>query len=142
MFKTAASSPAGPPTDPHAMRISVRPEYLPEQSDPDTRRYVFAYHVLIENVGDESAQLFWRHWYIHDPVAGDQEIAGEGVVGESPRLQPGGSHAYQSFCVLRGRTGHMEGFYHFRRNDGTVFKSAIPRFNFHAPPADGGAFRT
>lgn len=134
--------PERPPLDPDAMRITVRPEYLAEESDPETEQYVFAYHVVIENVGLVPAQLFWRHWYIHDPVAGDQEVEGEGVVGDSPRLEPGDSHRYGSFCVMRGKTGHMEGFYHFRRDDGSVFKAAIPRFEFLVPPADGGAFLT
>jgi ApaG protein len=140
MFRPVESE--RPPLDPDAMRISVEPEYLADQSDPETEQYVFAYRVQIENVGTDPAQLFWRHWYIHDPIAGDQEIEGEGVVGESPRLDPGASHTYQSFCVLRGKTGHMEGFYHFRRDDGSVFKAAIPRFEFLVPPGDGGTFLT
>ena len=28
----------------------------------------------------------------------------------------------------------MEGFYHFRRRDGSVFRAPIPRFQFTAPP--------
>ncbi|MDH3733499.1 MAG: Co2+/Mg2+ efflux protein ApaG [Gemmatimonadota bacterium] len=142
MFKPSTPSSAGPPVDPAAMQVSVRQEYLSDQSDPETSQYVFAYDILIENVGADAAQLFWRHWYIHDPAAGDQEIEGEGVVGESPRLEPGESHSYQSFCVLRGKTGHMEGFYHFRRDDGSVFKAAIPRFELQVPPGDGGTFLT
>ncbi|MYG19511.1 MAG: ApaG domain, partial [Gemmatimonadales bacterium] len=86
------------------------------------------------NVGTETAQLFWRHWLIHDLVAGDHEVEGEGVVGQSPVLRPGDSHRYNSFCILRGPTGHMEGFYHFRRRDGSVFRAPIPRFQFTAPP--------
>lgn len=140
MFQPADLGPKGPPLDPDAMRIAVRPEYLPDHSDPGGFRFVFAYHVEIENIGSVAARLFWRHWYIHDPVAGDQEVEGEGVVGESPRLEPGDSHHYQSFCVLHGTTGHMEGFYHFRRDDGSEFKAAIPRFAFHVPPDDGGTF--
>jgi ApaG protein len=141
MFQPATPSSAGPPLDADAMRITVRPEYLPDQSDPEGWRYIFAYHVLIENVGTRPAQLTWRHWYIHDPAGEDQEVEGEGIVGESPRLEPGASHQYQSFCVLRGKTGHMEGFYHFRRDDGSQFKSAIPRFDFQVPPDEGGTFR-
>jgi ApaG protein len=136
VFKPA--SPGPPPIDADAFRVAVRPEYLPEQSDAHTSRYVFAYHVLIENVGDRAARLFWRHWLIHDPAAGDQEVEGEGVVGESPRIEPGDSHRYQSFCVLRGRTGYMEGFYHFRRDDGSVFRSPIPRFTLRATPGPPG----
>jgi len=140
MFQPAAPAPTGPPIESDSFRISVLPEYMPAHSDPAGSRYVFAYHVLIENVGQEPARLFWRHWRIHDSVVGDHEVEGEGIVGESPRLEPGTEHRYQSFCVLRGKTGHMEGFYHFRRDDGSEFKSVIPRFEFQVPPGDGRTF--
>lgn len=122
------------PIVPDAMAIHVRPEYAAEHSDPAAWRYVFVYHITIENVGAETAQLFWRHWLIHDLVAGDHEVEGEGVVGQSPVLRPGASHRYNSFCILRGPTGHMEGFFHFRRGDGSVFRAPVPRFHFNAPP--------
>ena len=129
---------ARPPVEADAMTITVRPEYATRYSDPRVGQYVFTYDVTIENVGGEMAQLLWRHWLIHDPVAGDHEVEGEGVVGEFPILRPGEAHRYQSFCVLRGPNGHMEGFYHFRRRDGSVFRAPVPRFHFHAPPEAAG----
>ena len=127
-----------PPVEPDAMAITVQPVYASEHSDPGAWQYVFVYYVTIENVGDETVQLFWRHWFIHDLVAGDHEVEGEGVVGRSPVLRPGETHRYNSFCVLRGPSGHMEGYYHFRRADGRVFRAPIPRFHFHAPPEAAG----
>lgn len=122
-----------------AIRVRVRTAYFAAESDPRALRYVFPYFVRIENVGTETVRLFWRHWRIHDPVAGDQEVRGEGVVGETPLLAPGEVHEYQSFCILRSPTGHMDGFYHFRRGDGSVFRAPIPRFHLQAPlDADGG----
>ena len=121
------------------MQVTVDTRHAVEHSAPAAWRYVFVYHVHIRNVGDETAQLFWRHWRIHDLVAGDHEVEGEGVVGESPTLGPGEEHKYQSFCVLRGPSGHMEGYYHYRRQDGSVFKGPIPRFQLQAPPEAVGA---
>jgi ApaG protein len=114
------------------IRITVRPFFSPEHSDEMEPRYVFVYRILIENESDRTAQLLWRHWYIHDVVAGDSEVAGEGVVGEQPVLAPGDTHEYESFCVLRGPVGHMEGFYEFRRPDQTTFRAAVPRFLLNA----------
>jgi ApaG protein len=110
------------------IRITAHPFYLPGQSDPAEPRYVFGYRIRIENVGREPARLRWRHWYVHDPVAGDSEVEGEGVVGEQPLLSSGSVHEYQSFCMLRGPAGHMEGYYVLERPDGTRFRAAIPRF--------------
>jgi ApaG protein len=110
------------------IRVSAQPYYVAEQSEPEQRRFVFVYHMRIENVGDEPAQLLWRRWFIHDRVAGDHEIEGMGVVGEQPLIEPGEVHEYQSFCVLGGPSGYMEGSFEFRRPDGEMFEAAIPRF--------------
>jgi ApaG protein len=110
------------------VRITVSPVYLDRHSDPDEPRYVFAYRIRIENVGDAPAHLRRRHWYIHDPVGGDQEVAGDGVVGQEPHIEPGGVHEYESFCVLRAPEGHMEGYYVMERPDGSSFQAAVPRF--------------
>jgi ApaG protein len=97
---------------------------------------VFVYHIRIENVGDRTAQLLWRHWYIHDELAGDTEVQGEGVIGEQPVLAPGDVHEYESFCVLQGRTGHMEGYYLFQSPGGEEFRVEIPRFELKISAAD------
>ena len=110
------------------MRISVWPRFAPDHSDADEPRYLFVYHIRIENVGDRTAQLLWRHWFIHDDVGGDTEVDGEGVVGEQPVLAPGDVHEYESFCVLQGRSGYMEGYYLFHCPDGSDFRAEIPRF--------------
>lgn len=110
------------------IRISAQPFFVPEQSDPEEPRYVFVYHVRIENQGETAARLLWRRWYIHDPVGGDSEVEGEGVVGEQPLVEPGEVYEYQSFTVLRAPNGFMEGHYQFQRPDGATFDAAIPRF--------------
>lgn len=136
MIQPAFRPDRRPPVASDRVLISVQPVYLTAHSQPP-HRYVFAYLVRIENVWDQTVQLFWRHWRIHDPVGGDQEVEGEGVVGQSPVLAPGDVHEYHSFCVLDGPVGHMEGFYHLRGSDGAVFRAEVPRFVFRAPLGEG-----
>jgi ApaG protein len=114
------------------IRITVRPEYSLENSDPALGYHLFIYHIRIENVGTAAARLLWRHWFIHDPVGGDQEVDGEGVVGVQPHLEPGEVHEYKSYCVLRSRRGAMQGYYEFQRVDGSTFRAEIPRFELEA----------
>lgn len=116
------------------IRITVRPTYLQERSNPLLGQFVFGYHIRIENVGDQAAQLRTRRWLIHDDAAGDTVVEGEGVVGEQPHLLPGQVHEYRSFCVLKSPTGWMEGSYRFVRDDGSAFQAAIPRFALDAEP--------
>jgi ApaG protein len=119
------------------IRITVRPQFLPERSQPAVPEFVFAYHVRIENVGERSAQLLRRRWQIHDSIGEDQVVEGEGVVGQQPVIPPGGVHEYQSFCVLRSPAGHMEGQYFFEGDDGRAFAAEIPRFLLDARAATG-----
>ncbi len=114
------------------IRVTVQPAYLPARSQPEASRYVFAYRVRIENVRSDTVQLVRRAWFIHDPVAGDQEVSGEGVVGQKPVLSPGMVHEYQSFCVLEGPEGFMEGRYEFMRPNGDRLHATIPRFLLRA----------
>ncbi len=111
----------------NGIRITVRPTFLRAQSVPDERQYVFAYNIRIENVSARAAQLLSRRWHIHDDHAGDTEVVGDGVVGEQPVLVPGGVHEYQSFCVLKGPGGYMEGEYVFEAAN-ERFVAEIPRF--------------
>lgn len=110
------------------IRITVRPIYLRDQSDPSARHYVFAYFVRIENVGTATAQLLSRRWLIHDSAGEDVEVNGDGVVGEQPVIAPGQVHEYQSFSILKSGEGYMEGHYNFVRPDSTTFQAEIPRF--------------
>ncbi|HIN78090.1 MAG TPA: ApaG domain [Gemmatimonadetes bacterium] len=82
--------------------------------------------------GNDFGKLF-RHWRIHDSIGDDTEVDGEGIVGMKPVLQPGESHTYQSFCVLRSPVGYMEGYYTFARPDGQLFRVDVPRFELNGP---------
>lgn len=114
------------------IRITVRPVYLPERSNPLKQQYVFAYFVRIENVGDVTGQLRSRRWLIHDSIGEETAVEGEGVVGEQPILAKGQVHEYQSFCVLKSASGYMEGEYIFHRPDGSTLSAEIPRFHLEA----------
>ncbi len=118
------------------IRISVRPAYLRERSNPLLEQYVFAYDIRIENVADQAAQLRTRRRLIHDDAVGDTVVEGEGVVGEQPHLMPGQVHEYRSFCVLKARTGWMEGVYRFVRDDNSTFEAVIPRFTLALNPTE------
>ncbi len=76
--------------------ISVISQFIPEQSDPASDVYSFAYFVTIKNVGNIGAQLIGRHWVIEDAKGNHQEVKGLGVVGQQPLLQPGESFTYNS----------------------------------------------
>jgi ApaG protein len=101
---------------------------LQSHSDPSEPRYVFAYNVHIKNRGDDTATLVSRHWIITDASGKYEEVRGPGIVGETPELDPGQEHAYQSFCVLKTPRGTMHGSYQMVRKNGETFDAEIPSF--------------
>ena len=113
------------------VRVSV--SFLPEQSEPAKGRWFWAYHVRIENEGRQTVQLISREWTIVDGRGSRHEVQGEGVVGEQPVIEPGGSFDYVSGCPLHTPTGHMEGRYHMIDALGSSFAAVIPRFPLVAP---------
>ncbi len=117
----------------HQISVQVRSEYAEENSDPTEMRFVFIYHIVIRNTGNVAAQLLRRHWIITDADGHVQEVEGEGVIGEQPDIQPGGEHAYQSFCVLKTPIGCMQGSYRMRAADGTDFEAPISPFTLAVP---------
>ena len=118
-------------TDDIIVRVSV--SFLPEQSEPDRGRWFWAYHIRIENRGTAAVQLMNRHWLIRDGHGETQRVDGEGVVGEQPVIEPGGSFDYVSGCPLATSTGVMEGHYNMVAADGHMMRVAIPRFALVAP---------
>lgn len=115
------------------IRVRVKSHYLPEQSSPDDDRFVFAYTITISNEGSYTAQLRTRHWIITDGRGGVEEVKGDGVVGEQPRLSPGQSFEYTSGCVLTTPVGTMHGTYRFWKDDGTYFDAVIAPFSLASP---------
>ena len=113
--------------------VRVRPRYLPEQSSPDDRRWIWAYQVEIVNASDMTLTLIDRHWIITDMSGRVEEIRGEGVVGEQPTLEPGAAYVYASACPLTTPGGVMAGSYGMVRIDGTRIEVAIPPFSLDLP---------
>ena len=73
------------------IKITVKPEFLDEHSDPEEKRFIWAYHVKIENFGSDTVKLMSRSWRISDSMGRVQEVNGSGVVGENHILKPGSS---------------------------------------------------
>lgn len=138
-FRTMASSSGALsilfPNVATTREISVRvaASYLAEQSNPTLNRWFWSYHVRIENGSGLSVQLLSRSWRIVDGRGTVHEVHGEGVVGETPLIPPGGNFDYVSGCPLDTPSGTMSGSYRMVDEDGCVFDIAIPRFSLVAP---------
>lgn len=117
----------------YAFSVSVETAYLPDQSNPDDKKYAFAYTVTIRNAGSIAAQLISRHWIITDANNHVKEVKGLGVIGAQPLLQPGQQFEYTSGTLLATPIGSMRGTYKIVAEDGTLFDAEIESFTLAVP---------
>ena len=87
------------------------------------------------NRGGQAARLLSRHWIITDGNSRVQEVRGSGVVGETPRIEPGETHQYSSSVILDTEVGTMEGSYQMISDDGESFEAQIAPFLLAVPGA-------
>lgn len=113
--------------------VVVEPTYLEDRSSPEDNHFVWAYHVVIENNGNEVVQLKTRYWKITDARGRTQEVRGAGVVGEQPVLAPGESFEYTSGTPLSTPSGIMVGAYQMVTASGEMFNVEIPAFSLDCP---------
>jgi ApaG protein len=123
-------------TETDGVRVGATAYFLPDESEPADRKYLFGYTIVIANNGDVPVQLLSRHWVIIDGAGRREEVKGPGVVGQTPRLEPGEAFKYQSFCPLKTPWGTMEGTYQMRRDDGSTFDARVGRFYLKMPAAE------
>ncbi|WP_446831326.1 Co2+/Mg2+ efflux protein ApaG [Candidatus Foliamicus sp.] len=113
------------------IHIAVEPAYLGQ--DAQGARHVFSYTITIQNRGQEPARLLTRHWIITDGNGRVEEVLGDGVVGEQPRLRPGEEHRYTSGAIIDTPFGTMQGSYGMVTDTGEKFSATIPLFRLQAP---------
>lgn len=122
------STPLMSDTITDGIRVEAVAWYRPDQSNPESNRYLFSYRIRLSNEGPAWAKLRSRHWIIINANGDRQDVQGPGVVGETPELTSGDVFEYSSFCPLDTEWGTMEGTYEMVREDGTQFDAVIGRF--------------
>ena len=97
--------------------------------------YSFSYYVSIENNSKETVKLLERFWTIFDSLNNTEYVEGEGVVGETPVLNPNEIYNYKSNCFLLSTTGAMKGDYKMINFDTLEeFLVTIPTFQLTTTP--------
>jgi ApaG protein len=116
------------------IKISVKTKYNGTNLRYNKLYYVFAYFITIENKSSETVQLTTRFWEIIDSLNETEIVEGEGVVGQTPILEPNDNYTYSSGCFLESTIGSMKGYYTMR-NCRTLeeFKVFIPTFQLTTP---------
>jgi ApaG protein len=115
------------------IEVTVEPNFLPDRSSPERSRYFWSYTIVITNTGNETVQLRTRRWIITDATGRQQEVRGEGVIGEQPVIAPGEHFEYTSGVPLSTPSGFMTGSYEMVSETGERFEIEVPTFSLDSP---------
>tara|TARA_R110001632_G_scaffold18408_4_gene57044 strand:- start:11357 stop:11743 length:387 start_codon:yes stop_codon:yes gene_type:complete len=111
------------------IKISVKTTYDGTIHRNQNMYYTFSYYVTIENNSLNTVQLTNRHWEIFDSLSTKEIVDGEGVIGQTPTLDPHDSYTYKSGTFLQSGTGSMSGFFTMKDLDTQKkFNVTIPTF--------------
>lgn len=115
------------------IRVSVKTNFLSDQSDTENNLWVWSYHILIENNGNDKVQLIDRYWKITDATGIIKEVKGPGVIGEQPTIKPGDFFEYTSGTPLNKSSGFMSGNYRMINENNESFFIDVPIFSLDIP---------
>src|ERR671921_379681 len=97
------------------------------------RPYCFVYFITIHNDTDEPVTIKGRKWVVTNSDGEITAVEGEGVVGETPEIPPGGSFSYNSFHLLDTPSAIAQGSYLGIDGIGRTVLTRIPKFEMSAP---------
>jgi ApaG protein len=107
--------------------------YMPSLDAPPDRPHPFVYFINIRNGTAERITIIGRKWLVRED--GNEEVMvveGDGVVGQTPTIEPGDVFSYNSYHVARG-TSFAEGAFFGRTESGQRVVTRIPRFTMSLP---------
>lgn len=94
----------------------------------------FSYYITIENKSEDTVKLTDRYWKIFDSLNALEIVKGEGVVGQTPTLEPQDTYTYKSGSFLFSSIGAMTGFFKMINVDTLEnFNVRIPTFQLSTP---------
>ena len=112
--------------------VEAKSEYISDQSNPVEEKYFFSYNIKIINNSNQTAKLLSRYWHITDGLGNSEDIHGPGVVGKIPKIEPGESFSYTSYCPLKTPIGSMKGSFRMVNEDKEEFEVEVKKFKLIA----------
>ncbi|MFM7099615.1 MAG: ApaG domain [Verrucomicrobiota bacterium] len=97
------------------------------------RPHSFVYFISIHNDTDTQVTIKGRKWVVSHDDGSVQVVEGDGVVGETPSIPPGGKFSYNSQHLLNTRCATAEGAYLGQDEQGRGVVVRIPRFRMVVP---------
>lgn len=91
------------------------------------RPHPFSYSIRLENHASEALVVLGRKWIVTGTSGQVLVVEGEGVVGETPVIEPGGCFRYESYLSV-AEDSQVAGSYYARMDSGDCVLAVLPVF--------------
>lgn len=115
--------------------LSVRLDdviYMPSLDAPADKPHPFVYFITILNNSTERVRITGRKWVVRECDGETTVVEGEGVVGQTPALEPGEDFSYNSYHVTADEAVVKGAFFGTTADDRNVL-AVIPEFKLELP---------
>ena len=106
--------------------------YMPSLDAPADRPFPFVYFITIRNLSKITVTVKARKWVVKQRNGEIIVVEGDGVVGQFPRLEPGGEFTYNS-CHTISQDSEATGAYFAEADDSRQYFVRIPPFLMELP---------
>ena len=106
--------------------------YMPSLDAPADRPFPFVYFITIKNNSKITVTVKARKWVVRQRNGEMQVVEGDGVVGQFPRLEPGGDFSYNS-CHTISQDSEATGAYFLEDDAAQAYFVRIPAFQLELP---------
>jgi len=103
------------------------------KTDQSEKPHSFIYFISIHNNSDVAVTIRGRKWVVTHDDGSVLVVEGDGVVGETPTIQPGGKFSYNSRHIIGTDSAMAEGAYLGVDDSGRRVMMRIPRFRMEVP---------
>lgn len=101
--------------------------YMPSLDAPPDKPHPFVYFISIHNDSPVPVTIRGRKWVISEDVGEVTVVEGDGVVGQTPTIDPGEHFSYNSYHVV-ARTAKVDGAFFGDTAAGEWIFTRIPEF--------------
>jgi ApaG protein len=108
--------------------------YKPNLVVPPEKPHAFAYYISIHNQSEDAVTILGRKWIVVDESGDTIVVEGDGVVGKTPRLEPGQSFTYNSYHVI-AEPSVANGTLFGQTDAGKPVFARVPEFRMTLPAA-------
>jgi len=106
--------------------------FMPSLEAPPEKPHPFVYFISIHNDSPVAVTLRGRKWVVREIDGEVVVVEGEGIVGQTPIIEPGGHFSYNSYHVV-ATSARVSGAFFGETAHGKWIFTRIPEFRLEVP---------